>query len=672
MPDKKLRKNLFLVFFLILSILFLGFPLPSAQAAYTPPQKLSTSSFDTIVPMMVPDIDGYLHLVWMEADEDWSRPNPGIYYSRWNGDTWSTPLKISQNTTGFAEDPSIAIDNNKIAHVVYVDDTGLSTGESRAYYIKRQTNGTWTTPTLLPHPAIPFHHAFGARIAVDTANNLHVIYSINDNPTKGGSFYYTKFNGTSWSTPILVSYNTDGTTPILDTTQGDLYADKQGNIHAVFWDWYTGVFYRKLSGDSWSTPFLISGAPDVFGAKLTVDDNGNPFVAWYQSRDRSVRVLRTVSEVWQTEEILTNNATLSFWGWPIQGITTTSKNIIAVGWGEEMGGGLTIDVAYRYYDGITWSAVDKVRTDTLFSDTPYLIRDKWDNQHLVWSEVFQTCPDILDPACLKWDLWYSVVQGTQQTIGPAGGTVTVNPNNVTLVTLDFASSALSADTLITTLIGPLPETVDPNVVTVPRAFTFGPSGTVFPANKKPTITFTYTDSELAGGDPRSLNAYVWDSQTNSYSAKSGTVNTAQKTLKVTTIDRFSLFAMAAKKVFTTFLPPFSEGMSLEEDSTIPLRFKLTYHDGSLVPEGEIVVQLKQGETLIKEFTSSDGSVRYRKKKGVYKVNVPTEELELGDYQIVVFRDGPEIARASFNLVEEGIELEEEEWEVENEQDQEID
>src|SRR3990170_2030843 len=54
------------------------------------PVKISTSSFDTVYPQIVTDGSGYLHLLWMEVTSDWGGyANPGILYSRWNGDTWS-------------------------------------------------------------------------------------------------------------------------------------------------------------------------------------------------------------------------------------------------------------------------------------------------------------------------------------------------------------------------------------------------------------------------------------------------------------------------------------------------------------------------------------------------------------------------------------------------------
>lgn len=639
MPTFKLVKRLSFILFLIL-LFSIVFNLPS-RAAYTPPEKISTATSptnSTIYPQMVPDIDGYLHLVWMETDLWWTRPNPGIFYSRWNGDTWSSPVKISQNT-GFAAIPSIAVDSNKIVHAVYMDDTGFPQWRFRTHYTKRQLDGSWTTPITIRHPP-SFCSVDSPKITVDTSNNLHVVYTANDASCYSISVYYTKYDvGTrEWSSPVQISYDTDGVTLNSWSGWGEIQADKQGNVHVMYWDWQKGIFYRKLSGGTWSTPVKVVETTETEFNKMTVDDNGNPFVIWFATRNESIWVRRTVDQVWQEPELLSTGARRSLWGMPIMGITTNSKNVIAAGWAEEgspADSHYLYDVVYRYHSGGVWSAPDSVRTDRPFPDAPHLIRDKWDNQHIVWSEA----TSMTDP---KSDLWYSVVQGKQQTVGTAGGTVVVDPGGVTAVTLNFASGALAADTLITVLIGPLPESVDPTVVTVPRAFTFGPEGLAFPAGKYPTVTFTYTDAELEGGDPKTLQAFIWDSQTSTYTAHSGSVNTGQKTLTVTDINHFSLFALAAKRV--SFLPPFEDGLEVEENSILPLRFKLG-------GEGKVEVQLKKEGNVKKAFSLDDDLKQ--EKEGVYHLNLSTKGLELGEYQIVILLDNVKVAETHFKVVQKG-------------------
>ena len=115
----------------LISALFFYFFVSSVQALGNP-VKISNSANATVFPQVVADSNGYLHIAWMEVADDTSIwggfQNPGILYSRWNGDTWSTPLTISENT-GFAEIPSIAADSANTIHVTWDDETygaGLS------------------------------------------------------------------------------------------------------------------------------------------------------------------------------------------------------------------------------------------------------------------------------------------------------------------------------------------------------------------------------------------------------------------------------------------------------------------------------------------------------------------------------------------------------------------
>ena len=104
-----MKAKLFTLLIIFGLVLFIA---PSASALSNP-ITISNSQNDTLYPQTVTDTSGYLHAVWMDVEPGkiWARhQNPGIFYSRWNGDIWSTPVSISNNT-GFAEMPSISSDS---------------------------------------------------------------------------------------------------------------------------------------------------------------------------------------------------------------------------------------------------------------------------------------------------------------------------------------------------------------------------------------------------------------------------------------------------------------------------------------------------------------------------------------------------------------------------------
>lgn len=597
-------------------------PILTFATSFTDTKKISNSGNDTVLPQLATDSSGYIHSVWMDVVEnDWGWQNDGIFYSRWDGDVWSAPISISANTGFFAENPSVAVDSTNQVHVVYDDDTELGDYLTKIRYTKRNTDGSWTTPITLPHPVIDFDYAWNSQVAVDSSDTVHVIYVVHDNSSYGGSFYYTQNSGAGWSAPVLFGYDTDGATPLVNTTWGGLFADKNGRVHAVYWDWGQGIFYREYITGSWSTPVNITTADDIEFVRLTSDDNSNPFVAWFQSIDRSVRVRGRVSDVWQTEETLVTDAMRSYWGYPILGITAFSDNTIAAGWGEPGTGG-TVDIIYKYNSGGGWSAPDNIKTSALNADSPWLFRDLWDNQHLVWTEK---------NASELWEIWYGAVQGTQSVIGAAGGTITSQIGSTTYATLNIPSGALTSDTEITIFIGPLPESVSPTVVTVPRAFTFGPSGTTFLSPVSAVIN--YTAEELAGGDVKTLKAYIWDSQTQGWAETAGTVNKGLKTLTAN-LNHFSLYGVAARAVNTEFLE-LSNRKVINSKATLPIKFNLTYKDdGTNLDDEDVTVAVKDsGRNYIGEaFTAKLAGESF-----MANVNFKTLEIEPGIYTLEVQR-----------------------------------
>src|SRR3989338_7857023 len=145
-----------LLFVLLSIFLFLKTSVPArAQTAWSDSRQISDGLNTAIVPSVTTDANGYLHAVWMEIDpaiEDWWNgiENPGIYYSKWNGDIWSTPVKISNNTAKSAAMPAIAADSNNNLHVVWDEqyyNSETTNPEGQIMYSTSSDGGTtWSTP----------------------------------------------------------------------------------------------------------------------------------------------------------------------------------------------------------------------------------------------------------------------------------------------------------------------------------------------------------------------------------------------------------------------------------------------------------------------------------------------------------------------------------------------
>ncbi len=630
------KKTRVLFIFLFLASLLSIFT--SKSLAVSDQVKISTSSDNVVVPVITSDTKGYMHTVWQEMTpgQGWSGLNPGIFYSKWNGDTWSSPLKISENTA-FAGIPSIAADLNNTIHVVW-DDEGLGGGTPKVAYRTRTSSGTWSSieqVTSAPNTT----YNWNSRVAVDSSNNPHVTFAgVSLDYTKS-SIYWTKKSGT-WSTPEVVSQNVSLTT-LEDVVWSDIKSDSSGNIHLIYWSWGQGIFYRKYTG-IWSTPVQITSAQDVEFTRMAVTPGGQIFVAWVQVNDLSLRAKWTQTNTWQAETTLATAIEHSFWGFPIMGVTTDSKERAHVGWGDKDPIDGLIDLKYKTFSG-GWGPVQEFDSNNADADNPYVFPDKWDNQHFVWSEK--------NTGTGQWELQYRVAEGTIQTIGTGGGTVTANPQGITQVTLTIPNGALSLSQSIAIQIGPVPEDVDSAQVTIPRSFTFRPNGLTFSSPASAVIN--YTDAEIGAVDEAQLKPWLWDSTAATWSAQLGTNNTTANTITVS-LNHFSLYGISAPKIIAKWLSPTQN--QRVKSSSLNFEFQMTYLNGSVVTNssndtrlnlkvknqaGEIVDSLSYGPS---EITRSEGK---NSLKGV--LNLKKNGYTNGNYTIEIYLSNGLVGQQTFSF-----------------------
>jgi hypothetical protein len=99
---------------------------------------------------------GYLYTVWQDERAD----TGDIYISRFTGSAWSTPLKISDDSSGKEQrDPNLTVDVNGNVYAVWTDTRNDPEGE---VYFTRWISGTtwdagnWSTNTRLSDPTMDY------------------------------------------------------------------------------------------------------------------------------------------------------------------------------------------------------------------------------------------------------------------------------------------------------------------------------------------------------------------------------------------------------------------------------------------------------------------------------------------------------------------------------------
>jgi hypothetical protein len=206
---------------------------------------------------------------------------------------WTEPVNISQ-TSSPSWFPDLAVDSQGNVHVMWCETTDVEEGEyGEQVYYSMWDGQTWSTPNDIvpPSPDIVRN-----AIATDAFGNLHLLFG--GSVYRNLSIYYTQTSpasgwlATSWSEPRLVSINGN-------SYMADIAVDSKGVIHAIFDDrgeplsdtrpGYADIFYRRSSdgGKTWSYPANLSRSPTGSSRmQMEIDSNDNIHVVWDEGWDK--------------------------------------------------------------------------------------------------------------------------------------------------------------------------------------------------------------------------------------------------------------------------------------------------------------------------------------------------------------------------------------------------
>ncbi len=224
------------------------------------------------------DAEGSVHVVWLDdrnfynAGGDWD-----IFYRYWDVETnnWMMIEVVSTESTSDSFVPSVAVDGEGSAHVVWFDltDLGCGTDQDIFYKYRNAITSNWTVTEVLTQGFDG--GAFHPVITTDVLDNLHVAWHDTTNYNGSGSDFdiiYRRWNNTLgiWMAPEVVS---TGSSVI--SRRPNIAVDNIINVHIVWQDTmdYDGagtdwdIFYQSNFVESGPSPskkgFVIPG-PDLF------------------------------------------------------------------------------------------------------------------------------------------------------------------------------------------------------------------------------------------------------------------------------------------------------------------------------------------------------------------------------------------------------------------------
>ena len=201
--------------------------------------------------------------------------------------TWTaTPTNASGNI-GSSDQPDATLDGSDNIHMVWRQDGFAENEEAGSIFYSRWNGKTWSTDNrfISPPGDDKFRGAREPAVAVGVDRTPHVVWSANSNNTdfRGRRIVFSRFSGVDWSQPLVISVNSN---------QDDVEADNpdiainpiNGQAFAV-WDQLNSgvrtVFISQLQDGQWLEPIKLSAdATQAIKPIVTVGSDGWIRVVW--------------------------------------------------------------------------------------------------------------------------------------------------------------------------------------------------------------------------------------------------------------------------------------------------------------------------------------------------------------------------------------------------------
>lgn len=332
---------------------------------WTDYQVILSSLTDSKHGSIVSDSTGKLHCVWEECIS----PRWEIYYSSYNGTSWSAPVNISNNPAINSTQPHIAVDANDNIHVVWYESNGFN---PRIRYAKY--NGTsWSLPVTIDGGA----EGRSPVIAIDFSNNLHVAWEV-EVPY---GIRYAKYNGVSWSLPVDIAGGTDYVRPRISV-------DGSNHVYVVWECPYSGrlnVYINEWNGSSWTGVQNLTNNGYSHQPDIAADSTGNLYLVYHDDGIEAILYkYRPVGGFWTSATNISNTSDET----TNPEVEVGAGGIAHVVWVQKCYG-TNWETYYCSGTGSSWANPSNVSRTPGQTNTEYnlsLCIDKFGKLHTVWGD----------------------------------------------------------------------------------------------------------------------------------------------------------------------------------------------------------------------------------------------------------------------------------------------
>lgn len=201
---------------------------------------------------------------------------------------WGASLLNASANIGSSDQPDAMVDGSDNIHMVWRQDGFQENEEAGSIFYSRWNGKTWSTDNrfISPPGDNKFRGARNPAVAVGVDRTPHVVWSANSNNAdfRGRRVVYAHFDGASWSAPLVISTSSN---------QNEVSADNpdvainpvNGQVYAVWNQLSNGIKSVYLSqlqpNGQWIEPILLSEAStQSIKPIVTVGTDGWVRVAW--------------------------------------------------------------------------------------------------------------------------------------------------------------------------------------------------------------------------------------------------------------------------------------------------------------------------------------------------------------------------------------------------------
>ena len=223
------------------------------------------------------DSAGRLHMAWSRFS---GASHSDLFYSHWDGDSWSEPILISDGSQ-YANRPSLATTQAGGIHFVWLSNDG----GRNAIYHRYWDGAAWSTATRVNEGSRKVEHY---TLGIDKEGHLHLAWYEFHGPANSEVFH-SWWNGDVWAKPINVSHDEEA-------SEGPLLLINEA-VHLV-WLQPAGqegtIKHSQWDGSAWSEPesiippeFIVNIADGVMASEEDI------YLLWRAAREtRDVQVYR--------------------------------------------------------------------------------------------------------------------------------------------------------------------------------------------------------------------------------------------------------------------------------------------------------------------------------------------------------------------------------------------